>query len=232
MDILKSKKSKPKIKLKGSNNKLNIETCDLNKFKEVIINISGNNNTINILPIADKYSSGIIIITINGSNSSVNIDEGLHITSKLHININNISETTEELEDVHVKIGKNNYIEDLMITTYQSHNNITIGDNCLFSSGINLYNTDGHPIYNSDTGLLCNYVKDMKIGNNCWIGKDATILKNVELPEGTIVGWGSIVAKSINKECCAVAGNPAKIVKEKVTWKRNGDKDSVKNIKP
>ena len=224
IDILRGKKKKP-------NNKIITDKIDLLKFSDVRVNIVGDNNLIKIDKIFEKGFTGELIIGIKASNCSVNIDKGLHITSKLHININNVSETDEELKNVHINIGKNVYIEDIAITTYQSNNNIIVGDNCLFSSGINLYNTDGHPIYDKDSGHLINYVKDMKIGDNCWIGKNVTILKNVNIPDGTIIGWGAVVAKSIDKPYCAIAGNPAKIIKENISWKRSGDKDSVKNIK-
>lgn len=56
--------------------------------------------------------------------------------------------------------------------------------------------------------------KDVKIGENCWIGMNTTILPGVELGTHTIVGAGSVVTKSFPQGNCVIAGNPAKIIKE------------------
>lgn len=42
-------------------------------------------------------------------------------------------------------------------------------------------------------------------------------------PEGTIVGWGAVVTKSIDTSFCAIAGNPAKIVKRNLVWTTGPD---------
>ena len=55
------------------------------------------------------------------------------------------------------------------------------------------------------------------IENHVWIGKNVTILKGVTIGEGAIIGAGSVVSKSIPPHCLAV-GNPAKVIKENLTW--------------
>jgi len=52
------------------------------------------------------------------------------------------------------------------------------------------------------------------IGNNVWIGANVTILKGVKVGDNSIIGAGSVVVKNIPKNCI-VAGNPAKIIKER-----------------
>lgn len=56
--------------------------------------------------------------------------------------------------------------------------------------------------------------KDVKIGENCWIGMNSTILPGVELGEHTIVGAGSVVTKSFPEGNCVIAGNPARILRK------------------
>ena len=77
--------------------------------------------------------------------------------------------------------------------------NVAIGENCLISAGVVIGGS------NSD--------KVPRIGNNCIIGANATIIGNVDIGENTIIGAGSVVTKSIKSNCVAV-GNPAKIIKE------------------
>jgi acetyltransferase-like isoleucine patch superfamily enzyme len=52
------------------------------------------------------------------------------------------------------------------------------------------------------------------IGSNVWIGANATILKGVSIGDGSIIAAGSVVVKNIPKNCI-VAGNPAKLIKER-----------------
>lgn len=56
---------------------------------------------------------------------------------------------------------------------------------------------------------------DTWIGKNCFIGGRAMILPGVRIGDGSIVGAGSVVTKDVPPRC-AVAGNPAKIIKENI----------------
>lgn len=44
--------------------------------------------------------------------------------------------------------------------------------------------------------------------------------KNAEIADGCIVGAETVVAKVFDEPDCAIAGNPAKIVKRGITWDR------------
>ena len=55
--------------------------------------------------------------------------------------------------------------------------------------------------------------KDVRIGDNSWIGMNSVILPGVELGEHTIVGAGSVVTKSFPDGHCVIAGNPAKVIR-------------------
>ena len=58
------------------------------------------------------------------------------------------------------------------------------------------------------------------IGNHVWIGAWARLCKDVYIPDGCIIGMGSIVTKKFTKKNSIIAGNPAKVVKEDVNWVR------------
>jgi acetyltransferase-like isoleucine patch superfamily enzyme len=55
------------------------------------------------------------------------------------------------------------------------------------------------------------------IGNNVWIGLNATVLKGVTIGDGAVVAAGAVVTRSVPPKCL-VAGVPARIVKENVAW--------------
>ncbi len=82
--------------------------------------------------------------------------------------------------------------------------NIKIAPNCGFI-------TSNHDFYNLSVSAEG---KDIKIGDNCWIGMNSVILPGVTLGDHTIVGAGSIVTKSFPDGNCVIAGNPAKLIKE------------------
>ena len=97
------------------------------------------------------------------------------------------------------------------------HGNIIIGKACTMSWGITLKTDDTHPIYQN--GKLINRSRDIVIGDNCWIGMNATILKNSILANGTIIGANALVAGKFFQENTIIAGNPARVVKENINWK-------------
>jgi len=94
---------------------------------------------------------------------------------------------------------------------------IDIGEDCLFAEGIIVRDNDGHK-FGTDT-ILSNELenKEIKIGNHCWIGQRAMLLKGVTLADNVIVGAGAVVSGNIPSNV-AVAGIPARIIKENVSW--------------
>jgi acetyltransferase-like isoleucine patch superfamily enzyme len=59
------------------------------------------------------------------------------------------------------------------------------------------------------------------IGKNCFIGGQSIILPGVRIGDGSIVGAGSVVTKDVPAGS-AVAGNPARIVKEGLAVEKFG----------
>lgn len=116
-----------------------------------------------------------------------------------------------------VKIGKNYWTTGGFIIVCDNDTSITIGDNSMSSLGMQLRNTDNHVVFD-DSGRLINKAQDVVIGNHVWIGVNVTILKNVHIADGCIVGAGSVVTKSFTEPNCAIGGNPAKVIKQGVFW--------------
>lgn len=92
---------------------------------------------------------------------------------------------------------------------------ITIGDCCAISDGVQILDTDFHQIKYMDNLSIVS--KPIRIGNHVWIGRSAIILKGVTIGDGAIIGAGSVVTHDIPPKCLAV-GNPARVIKENVEW--------------
>lgn len=83
-------------------------------------------------------------------------------------------------------------------------NNVSISHNVSFCSGSHDYNTSDFK-----------YVKgEIIVGDNVWIGLNATILKNVHINEGAIIAAGSVVTKNV-PSYEIWAGVPAKKIGER-----------------
>ncbi|WP_448378345.1 acyltransferase [Fervidobacterium sp.] len=92
---------------------------------------------------------------------------------------------------------------------------VEIGRKCAISWDVQIMDSDFHRIVQGKT--VKNPTKPVRIGNHVWIGSRVTILKGVTIGDGSIVAAGSVVTRDV-PPYSLVAGNPAKIVKEGVTW--------------
>lgn len=99
----------------------------------------------------------------------------------------------------------------------QSNTVCTIGDDCLFSSGIWMRTTDHHSIIDLNTLKPINSPEDVTIGNHVWIGQDCLVLKGVRIGDGSIIGARSTVASYVPKTELW-AGSPARMLKSNVSW--------------
>ena len=112
-----------------------------------------------------------------------------------------------------LKIGRSTFTSNIKIL---AHDDITIGDNCIFGWECQIFSGDGHPIYQEES--IINKDVPVVIEDNVWVGSRALILKGVRVGKGSIVAAGAVVTKDVPPNCI-VAGNPAKVVKENISWK-------------
>ncbi len=92
----------------------------------------------------------------------------------------------------------------------KAHYDIVIGDRCVFAPDVKLLSA-GHDYHHLD---LPDTAATITIGNDVWVGADATILQGVTIGEGAVIGAGSVVTKDVPAWSIAV-GNPAKVIKER-----------------
>jgi len=78
----------------------------------------------------------------------------------------------------------------------------------------------GSPIPMIDQGMADS--REVVIDDDVWIGARAIILPGVHISRGVVVGAGSVVTRSIAPNC-VVAGNPARVVKDRAYSGSDGD---------
>lgn len=217
LNWLKAAKSKQKITKYSKYNDIRVAQEDLSRLK---FHITGKNNSIHIGRLGAV--SGLIEIRIHGDNNEIRLGDGLSVSKFLKIVMGAPAGNFGPVHHVRVHIGARSSFEDTQLQSYNSHSAIEIGERCMFSFGINVYNTDAHAILDAESGKVLNYVKTLHIGNHVWVGAYASIMKNVYIADDCIVGWGSVVSGKFDTSNCVLAGNPAKLVRQGITWEANG----------
>lgn len=194
----------------GSGNKIYIGQTELKSIVPGLnIIISGNNNIIR-LPTVPKFENSFIRIDAN--NVKISISDSNHKMRWLHIN-------AICGDGQHCFIGRNFHCHGVNVQLNEENAALEIGDDCLFSNSISIWPTDGHSILDMKTGDILNMLSGpVTIGNHCWVGEGVRILKNARIPSNTIVGGGCVVGKRFETEYTAIAGNPARVIRENVTW--------------
>ncbi|NHB85708.1 acyltransferase [Tessaracoccus sp. HDW20] len=105
-----------------------------------------------------------------------------------------------------------------MITAIEGAD-VTIGDDCMLATGIEIRSDDAHPIYSVKTGERVNMAQSIVIGNHVWIAKHVAIMGGVRIGSGSVIGYRSIVTSDVANNAIAV-GAPARVVRRDIAWER------------
>lgn len=120
-----------------------------------------------------------------------------------------------------ISIGQNVSIN--MNCTLVDCNRITIGNNVLIASNVQIY-TATHPVelherlradWQPDSGqYFCQTLaRPVTIEDGCWIGGGVIIIPGVTIGRGSVIGAGSVVVKDIPANSLAV-GNPCRVIRQ------------------
>lgn len=171
---------------------------------KTMIQVSGGGNSVTVMPNSVLKRAKIFI---HGNNNRVVVDSNAYLEGTVvHIEDNNCL----------IEIGERTFIGPSHLACTEDGRSIVIGKDCMFSSNINVRTGDSHSIVDME-GKRINPAQSVSIGDYCWIGEGAKIMKGVTLQKDTIVASGAIVTRSFTSNCI-LAGNPAKVIKEGVSW--------------
>ncbi len=92
---------------------------------------------------------------------------------------------------------------------------IEIGDNCQFGESVKLYdhnhNYRNNKLPINEQGYTYG---EIKIGNNCWVGSNVVILKNVTIGNNVIIGAGAIIFENIDDNMLVI--NNQSLIKKNI----------------
>jgi acetyltransferase-like isoleucine patch superfamily enzyme len=91
---------------------------------------------------------------------------------------------------------------------------VRIGRNVLIASNVLVTDSD-HVVEPGSVPVTRNgkwTSRPVRIGDNCWLGQNAVILKGVTVGHDAIVGANSVVTRDV-PPCSVSVGNPARVIK-------------------
>jgi len=97
---------------------------------------------------------------------------------------------------------------------------LIVGDDSMISWQVEARNYDSHAVFDLETGTIINEPTDIIVGAHCWLGQKVVISRGISVGNGAILGIASVVTADV-PACCAVAGVPARVVRQGVTWDRS-----------
>lgn len=207
----------------------NVVEIDPEDIPRVHLKIRHGGNRIRIGKL--RPGRGLVKIDVYATDSDIEIADGLLVNEELRILVGQNLGHYGLIRNVSVRIGRSATFVSTALTVLNSNARVSIGDDCLFADGTAIFHTDAHPVYDFDTGGLANPVGTLAVGRHVWIGAQATLLKNSCVPDGCIVGWGSVVARRFSETNVAIAGNPAHVVSKdgrRLRWE-HGDPAYIEN---
>lgn len=184
-------------------NKINIIGAFLEKTR---IQLAGKNNVIIISPEARLIKCSFHIC---GNNCKIEIGK--------HCSFSNLELWIEDNGGL-INIGHHTTIGGGHIAATEGQS-IKIGEDCMFSHGIEIRNGDSHAILDKDSHERLNIAKHIIIGNHVWLGTDTKVLKGTVIEDGSIIATGAIIVGHV-KLNSIYAGIPGKKVKDNIFWQR------------
>ena len=88
---------------------------------------------------------------------------------------------------------------------------VTFGDNVFVAPNCGFY-TAGHPLDAEERNKGLEYARQIKVGDNVWIGAGVSVLPGVTIGDNCVIGAGSVVNRDIPDNTVA-AGNPCRVIK-------------------
>lgn len=96
---------------------------------------------------------------------------------------------------------------------------IIAGADQLWAADVYLATDDMHRLEDRRTGERLNpFGAHIRLGRHVWLGRDVVITGHAEIGDGSVVGMRSMVRGQKVPPHTAVAGSPARVIREDIAW--------------
>jgi len=104
--------------------------------------------------------------------------------------------------------------------TISAFQHVSIGRECILADRVMLIDFD-HGVTEVDRPIRLQgiYKRDVRVGNNVWIGYGACVLRGVSVGDNSVVGTNSVVPKDV-PENAVVGGVPARLIRTREAPRR------------
>ena len=183
------------------NNGSNLKTCTFE--------IWGDNNTI---VIGENCLLNHVTFHIEGNNQRVEIgnDVAFNIAGSIWM----------EDHDCNLTIGAQSTFENVHLAVTEPYSTLSIGKDCMFSYDIDVRTGDSHSVIEDSENKRTNYAENISFGDHVWVASHCVILKGARIGSNSIIGTRCVVTKPFPQEGVVLGGNPAKVIKKGINWKR------------
>lgn len=140
----------------------------------------------------------------------IELSDGVRIQERVYLD-------TERPEG-YIRVGKSVYIGTG--TTLFGHMGLEIGDHSLLAQNITI-TPYSHIFEDPDRNIIeqGGHSRKVTIGRDCYLGMEVCVVYSADIGDGSVVGSGSVVVKSLPPMSVAV-GNPARIIRRRGEPKR------------
>lgn len=158
------------------------------------------------ISIGDNVHIGDNCVLIGGCNKGITIGNGVTIKYGVYLDV-------ERADEGYITIGDHAYIGTGCCL--HGHVGLEIGPHTLFAQNITI--TPYSHIFEDPNATIITqggHTRKVTIGRDCYIGKNVCILYSADVGDGSVVGSGAVVVKSIPPYSVAV-GNPARVIRKR-----------------
>lgn len=97
------------------------------------------------------------------------------------------------------------------------YDSIRLGNHCLISDRCLIQDGDNHQITDF-SGTEQPITSPIQIEEHVWLATGCSILKGVHIPCGCVIGYGTLLVKSVTASHAVIAGCPPRILKDNIRW--------------
>lgn len=153
-------------------------------------------------------------LTVPAQRSSIRMREGsvFQFNGKARLAAGNVLDIGGQLS-----IGRN--FSSNRNAFISCENKVTIGDDVLLGWDVHIFDNDGgHTIIYDGVEKTADD-SSINIGNHVWLCSYSHVMKGAQVPDGSILGYRSLLLKKIEENNVLIAGSPADVRKHGVDWK-------------